>query len=42
MNKQFNLEKKFNEFIESGALDKEEADFCEYETCIVEFDNKIK
>ena len=32
----------FNEFIESGALDKEEANFCEYETCIVEFDNKIK
>lgn len=33
------LENKFNEFIESGALDENE--FQEYEICINEFDNKI-
>lgn len=31
------LENKFNEFIESGALDNNE--FQEYETCITQFDN---
>lgn len=31
------LEDKFNEFIETGALDKNE--FQEYEICIQEFDN---
>jgi len=33
------IEKKFNRFIESGALDRNE--FQEYEICIIEFDNKI-
>lgn len=33
-----NLQDKFNEFIESGALDENE--FQEYEISILEFDNK--
>jgi hypothetical protein len=37
-NKQAELEKRFNEFIETGALDKNE--FQEYEISIQEFDNE--
>ena len=33
-----NIEKKFNEFIESGILDRNQ--FQEYEICISEFDSK--
>ena len=33
------IESKFNEFIETGALDNNE--FQEYEICITEFDNKL-
>ena len=33
------IENKFNEFIESGIIDRNE--FQEYEICILEFDNKI-
>jgi len=32
-----NIEKKFNEFIETGILDNNE--FQEYEACIIYFDN---
>ena len=39
MNKEKPLDEKFNKFIESGALDNNE--FQEYETCIIDFDNKL-
>jgi hypothetical protein len=36
------IEDKFNEFIASLRLDKEDADFQEYEVCITEFDNQLE